>query len=501
MIRARNLHKIYHTSFGSNHVLKGISFDLPKGEKLGILGRNGAGKSTLIRLISGAELPTRGAIERTMSVSWPLAFGGAFQPTLTGKDNVRFISRIYDQDFERNLAFVEEFAELGPYLGEPVRSYSSGMRARLAFAISMIIEFDCFLIDEIGAVGDARFHERCERELFLNRADRAMVIISHDAGYVRDHCTRFAVLHDGHLTQYDDFDHAYDIFKLSIGLSTPAPKPDHVAPDRTRLIEATQTHAVRNQRFHLLVQQGDWRRDARDWAAAEAAYAEALALFPYQRSYWVQHAHVTKEGGHPARAELSYRTACALGEPLLDVREYLLFVMEQQGTNEGVWPLRGYQPGPAVGQAPGAPDVHLFALALWNTDELSDEEQLSLIRQHGSCDALLAAMIADSRYVFGHGGSAMPVDAQSVGGACNSTKQLVMGDNPVLIESLVVMAFPADSGRDSDAIAAKIEDLRTAWPIIRAEGGFDDWPLTREALLAAPDAHNLPTGTQSEDHA
>ena len=96
-----------------------------------------------------------------MSVSWPLAFGGAFQHNLTGVDNVRFISRIYEQDIEENLAFVEDFAELGQYLQEPVRTYSSGMRARLAFAISMIIEFDCFLIDEIGAVGDARFHDRC----------------------------------------------------------------------------------------------------------------------------------------------------------------------------------------------------------------------------------------------------------------------------------------------------------------------------------------------------
>lgn len=221
MIRVRDLYKDYPTRFGINHVLDGINFDLEKGERLGILGRNGAGKSTLVRLISGAEKPTSGTIERSMSVSWPLAFGGAFQHQLTGVDNIRFITSVYDQDFDRNLAFVEEFAELGPYLREPVRTYSSGMRARLAFAISMIIEFDCFLIDEISAVGDARFHDRCNHELFEKRADRAMIIISHDAAYVRDHCNRWGVLHNGKLVQYDDFELAYADFKELIGWKPP----------------------------------------------------------------------------------------------------------------------------------------------------------------------------------------------------------------------------------------------------------------------------------------
>lgn len=230
MISLRDIRKIYHTRYGENLVLDGISFDLAMGEKLGVLGRNGAGKSTMVRLISGAERPNSGTIERHMSVSWPLAFGGAFQVSLTGVDNIRFISRIYDQDFERNLAFVEEFAELGPYLREPVRTYSSGMRARLAFAISMITEFDCFLIDEIGAVGDERFHDRCNYELFEKRADRAMVIISHDAAYVRDHCTRFAVLHDAKLTLYEDFEVAYADFKELIGWKPPPGWPQVEAP-------------------------------------------------------------------------------------------------------------------------------------------------------------------------------------------------------------------------------------------------------------------------------
>lgn len=210
MITVEHVHKIYPTRSGDRVVLKDISFTLARGEKLGVLGRNGAGKSTLARLVSGAERPTSGSVTQGMSVSWPLAFGGAFQNSLTGLDNVRFISRIYRQDFERNMAFVADFTGLGLYLREPVRSYSQGMRARLAFAVSMIIEFDCYLIDEVSAVGDARFHERCELELFEKRADRAMLIISHDPEYVRRHCGRFAVLNDGDMIFYPDFEQAFE---------------------------------------------------------------------------------------------------------------------------------------------------------------------------------------------------------------------------------------------------------------------------------------------------
>lgn len=209
MIVVDHVNKVYPTRLGDRRVLDDITFTLARGEKLGILGRNGAGKSTLIRLVSGAERPTTGTVTQSMSVSWPLAFGGAFQGSLTGLDNIRFISRIYRQDYHDNIDFVANFTELGIYLKEPVRSYSQGMRARLAFAISMIIEFDCYLIDEITAVGDARFHERCEAELFQKRGDRAMLIISHDVHYVERHCQRFAVLNEGRLIFYDDFDQAY----------------------------------------------------------------------------------------------------------------------------------------------------------------------------------------------------------------------------------------------------------------------------------------------------
>jgi len=212
MIKLVNVTKQYRVRNGIHTVFRDVNLEIAPGEKIGILGRNGAGKSTMIRLLSGAELPTRGRVVRHMSVSWPLAFGGAFQGSLTGKDNVRFICRVYGKDPAAVMPMVEDFAELGRFLREPVKTYSSGMRARLAFAISLAIEFDCFLIDEVISVGDARFHEKCQAELFEKRKDRAMVIVSHEAHNIREHCDRACVLHAGTLHPFPDVDTAYQFY-------------------------------------------------------------------------------------------------------------------------------------------------------------------------------------------------------------------------------------------------------------------------------------------------
>lgn len=217
MIRLNNVCKDYPTKAGLRRVLSNVNLTIHPGERVGILGQNGAGKSTLIRLISGAEPPTLGTIERNMSVSWPLAFSGGFQGSLTGADNVRFICRIYGVDFEPRFRFVEEFSELGIYLNEPVANYSSGMRARLAFAISMTIDFDCYLIDEVLAVGDARFKERCRVELFEKRKDKAMLIVSHSHRYLKGNCQRFLLFKDGSIHEYDDFNQAYFDYKVLLG--------------------------------------------------------------------------------------------------------------------------------------------------------------------------------------------------------------------------------------------------------------------------------------------
>lgn len=212
MIRLVNVRKSYPTRLGPMPVLDGVNLAVDRGEHVGILGRNGAGKSTLIRLISGAEKPTNGVIRRSMSVSWPLAFGGAFQGSLTGLDNLRFICRIYGVDPTEHEDFVADFSELGIYLNEPVKAYSSGMRARLAFAISMVIEFDCFLIDEIIAVGDFSFRRKCLVELFEKRGDRAKIIVSHQPQYIREHCSRAYVLSERKLHDFDNLDDAFAFY-------------------------------------------------------------------------------------------------------------------------------------------------------------------------------------------------------------------------------------------------------------------------------------------------
>ena len=217
MIHIEHVTKRYGTRHGEVTVLDDVNLTVQPGEKVGILGRNGAGKSTLIRLISGAEMPTTGHIRREMSVSWPLAFGGAFQGALTGLDNLRFICRVYGATIDDKIEYVQEFSELGRYLREPVKTYSGGMRARLAFAISMVVEFDCFLIDEIVAVGDSRFHEKCRVELFDKRKDRAMIIVSHDPGYIREHCQHAAVLRKGELTSFVNVDEAFEFYQQNSG--------------------------------------------------------------------------------------------------------------------------------------------------------------------------------------------------------------------------------------------------------------------------------------------
>jgi capsular polysaccharide transport system ATP-binding protein len=213
MLSVEHVSKVYATRRGPRKVLEDVNFTLEPGRNIGILGRNGAGKSTLIRLISGAERPTSGVIRRGMRVSWPLAFGGAFQPHLTGLDNLKFVCRVYGVDYKPLVPFVEEFTELGIYLREPVLHYSNGMLTRLAFALSMAIEFDCFLIDEAMVVGDVRFHERCHIELFHKRKDRAFILVTHEAHVIKMYCENAAVLHEGRLLSFPSVDAAYDFYQ------------------------------------------------------------------------------------------------------------------------------------------------------------------------------------------------------------------------------------------------------------------------------------------------
>jgi len=490
VIRLREVRKIYPTRFGDNLVLDRIGFDLARGERLGILGRNGAGKSTLVRLVSGAEKPTSGIVERHMSVSWPLAFGGAFQYMLTGQDNVSFISRIYGQDIAHNLAFVEDFAELGAYIKEPIRTYSSGMRARLAFAISMIIEFDCFLIDEIAAVGDARFQARCNFELFEKRGDRAMIIISHDAGYIRDHCTRWAVLEKGNFVEYDDFDLAYSDFKEIIGVSDRATAARDsrsialVARDRLRLLEFSHRTALNDDRFKALIHEADWARDradlsrqAEDWAAAETLYAEALALFPFERSYWIQLGHAAKEQGDLARAEISYRTACALGLPAQEVAVHLHFVMQHQGVAKEDYPVRTFHPGKLADQLPGKPDIDLLGHILWNVDTIQHDVMLDLLRRSGSFDELIAEMIDSPRFAGVAALDQVPHRAAIQEPASEGAEHTLPW-----LEYVIATYLSTVRGGDRMTLLEQITSAEQILPRLIEKGAFRDFERTHEAL-------------------
>lgn len=204
--------KDYHTNIGVRRVLSDVSFSLAPGEKIGVLGRNGAGKSTLVKILGGAELPTSGTIHRGMFMSWPLALSGGFDGNMSGIANAKFIARIYNKPVDDLIAFVEDFSELGKQMLMPVKMYSSGMRMRLAFALTLAIDFECFLIDEVTAVGDARFNKKCHDALFVQRAKCAMVIISHDTGTIQNYCSKILIMKNGRAKVLEDMDYALQIY-------------------------------------------------------------------------------------------------------------------------------------------------------------------------------------------------------------------------------------------------------------------------------------------------
>ena len=208
MINLSNVSKVYKVRNGKRTVLDSINLKVGKNQRIAILGRNGAGKSTLIRLISGVEKPTSGQITFDMSISWPIAFSGGFQGSLTGMDNLRFISRIYNADINYVKDYVEDFSELGTYLYEPVKKYSSGMKARLAFALSLAIDFDCLLIDEVTAVGDARFNKKCQTELLDKRTGKAIILVSHNEKVIQQYCNHACVLQNSRLHSFESIDEA-----------------------------------------------------------------------------------------------------------------------------------------------------------------------------------------------------------------------------------------------------------------------------------------------------
>jgi capsular polysaccharide transport system ATP-binding protein len=212
MIHLDRVFKFYRTEGHVKIVLDHASTVFQSGRSYGLLGVNGAGKSTTLRLIAGTELPNSGRVTRSVRVSWPLGFASGFHAKLSGRENVKFVARIYGADIRKVIDFVEDFSELGDYMDVPVKTYSSGMMARLAFGLSMAIEFECYLIDEITAVGDAKFQMRCSAAFDARRKSADLIVVSHNMGAIKQYCDCGAVLVDGQLMMFESVDKAIEVY-------------------------------------------------------------------------------------------------------------------------------------------------------------------------------------------------------------------------------------------------------------------------------------------------
>lgn len=208
MIRFEHLTKGFSVRGRYNVVIDDLNLTLPTGKSLALLGRNGAGKSTLLQMIAGTLPADRGRIVTDGTISWPVGFGGSFHSDLTGAQNTIFVARIYGVDTDSLMAFAQDFAELGEHFHMPVRSYSSGMKARLVFGLSMGIRFDTYLVDEVTAVGDRSF-KRKSQAIFRERMKQAgAIMVSHSMPQLRAFCDAGLILTGGRLEYYEDLDEA-----------------------------------------------------------------------------------------------------------------------------------------------------------------------------------------------------------------------------------------------------------------------------------------------------
>ncbi len=212
MINLVNISKSYRVANGWHQVLDNISVSFPSNKNIGILGLNGSGKSTLLRLIGGVESLDKGTIYRDVQVSWPIGFNGGILPTMTGREGTRFVTRIYGGDIREAENFVLDFAELGDYFDMEIKTYSAGMKARLGFAISMAMEFECYLVDEITAVGDQRFKEKYHNEFMKRRQNSSLLMVSHQPNTIKEFCDMAAVLFESKITLYDTVEEGMHVY-------------------------------------------------------------------------------------------------------------------------------------------------------------------------------------------------------------------------------------------------------------------------------------------------
>lgn len=221
MIIVENLYKRYQTDHGAGKwVLNDVSFTIPKRLSVGIVGSNGAGKSTLLRLIAGVDTPNRGRVERRCRVSWPMGFGGGLQGSLTGRQNAKFVCRIHghEDDIHARLERIQDFAAIGDAFDEPIKTYSTGMRGRLQFALSLAFDFDVYISDEVTATGDAAFRKKAGEAFRQQARDASVIMVSHDDGTLRKFCTAGVWIHNGKARWFDAIDDALDAYKETVGV-------------------------------------------------------------------------------------------------------------------------------------------------------------------------------------------------------------------------------------------------------------------------------------------
>jgi len=219
MIIVQDVHKRYQTDHGPGKwVLQGVSFTIPKKLSVGIVGANGAGKSTLLRIVGGVDQPNKGHVERHCRVSWPMGFGGGLQGSLTGRQNAKFVCRIHghEQDIPDRLAFIQDFAEIGDAFDEPIKTYSSGMKSRLQFGLSLAFDFDVYISDEVTSAGDSAFRAKAATA-FKNLADRAgLIMVSHSDGTLKQFCQAGIWIDNGQAHWFDQIGDALKAYKDSI---------------------------------------------------------------------------------------------------------------------------------------------------------------------------------------------------------------------------------------------------------------------------------------------
>ncbi|MBN2344408.1 MAG: ABC transporter ATP-binding protein [Deltaproteobacteria bacterium] len=213
MIELRHIYKSYNVNGNINHVLNDINITFPTGVNMGILGLNGAGKSTMLRIMGGVEMPDEGRVIRQGRISWPIGFSGGFAGILSGEENCRFVARIYNEDVDRVVGFAQDFAEIGKHFFNPVNTYSSGMKARLAFGLSMAIDFNVYLVDEVTAVGDNVFKKKCKRVFDDRRDHSSIIMVSHSMKTIEQYCDKCAILTKGSIHIFDSIKEAERIYK------------------------------------------------------------------------------------------------------------------------------------------------------------------------------------------------------------------------------------------------------------------------------------------------